>query len=97
MPHPQEVFRLAPRRKQVLEDIQLLASSNKGYRNYKERLRSINPPCVPFVGKYNGRGWVFVLTTPTTGMYLSWIVFIKDGNEGKIKGRPDNFINFKKM
>lgn len=30
-------------------------------------------------------------------MYLSWIVFIRDGNEGRIKGQPANFINFKKM
>lgn len=30
------------------------------------------------------------------GMYLTWIVFIKDGNDGKIKGKPDDFINFKK-
>ena len=29
-------------------------------------------------------------------MYLTWIVFIKDGNEGKVKGKPDHFINFKK-
>ena len=29
-------------------------------------------------------------------MYLSWIVFIKDGNENKIVGKPEHFINFKK-
>ena len=29
-------------------------------------------------------------------MYMSWIVFIRDGNENKIPGKPDHFINFKK-
>ncbi|CAI8009325.1 Son of sevenless homolog 2 [Geodia barretti] len=29
-------------------------------------------------------------------MYLSWIVFIRDGNEDQIPGMPDNFINFRK-
>ena len=32
----------------------------------------------------------------TAGMYMSWIVFIRDGNENKIPGKPDHFINFKK-
>ena len=27
---------------------------------------------------------------------MSWIVFIKEGNENKIPGKPDHFINFKK-
>lgn len=70
---------LTPRRKQILEEIQLLASTEKGYKNYKERLRAINPPCVPFLG-----------------MYLTWIVFIRDGNDGRVKGKSDHFINFKK-
>lgn len=29
-------------------------------------------------------------------MYLSWIVFIKDGQENTIPGKPDHFINFRK-
>ena len=33
---------------------------------------------------------------PCTGMYQTWIVFIRDGSDGKVKGKPDHFINFKK-
>lgn len=37
---------------QILDDIKQIASSDRGYKNYKEKLRSINPPCVPFLGEY---------------------------------------------
>lgn len=47
----QELSRLSPKRKQILEEIKQLASTDKGYKNYKQTLRAINPPCVPFVGK----------------------------------------------
>ena len=30
------------------------------------------------------------------GMYMTWIVFIKDGSENNITGKADLFINFKK-
>lgn len=29
-------------------------------------------------------------------MYMTWIVFIRDGSENKISGKADQFINFKK-
>jgi son of sevenless-like protein len=67
------------RKSQLLEEVKLIASPDRAYKNYKEKLRTINPPCVPFLG-----------------MYLSWIVFIRDGNEDQIPGMPDNFINFRK-
>lgn len=74
-----EVAKRDGKKQQVLDEIKLVASSDRGFKNYKERLRAINPPCVPFLG-----------------MYMSWIVFIKEGNENKIPGKPDHFINFKK-
>lgn len=67
------------RKLQIFEEMKVISSSENNFSKYKERLRNINPPCVPFLG-----------------MYMSWIVFIKEGNENKIVGKPENFINFKK-
>ena len=39
------------RRQQVLDDMKQIASSDNNFKNYRDRLRNINPPCVPFVGE----------------------------------------------
>ncbi|XP_033122120.1 son of sevenless homolog 1-like, partial [Anneissia japonica] len=41
---------LPPKKKLILEEAQELSANH--YKKYTERLRSINPPCVPFFGMY---------------------------------------------
>ena len=44
--------KLEGRKLQLLDEVKLIASPDRAYKNYKEKLRNINPPCVPFVGKF---------------------------------------------
>lgn len=51
------VFRLKHTLKAINERYRLFAGEcrellSQNYKNYQEKLRSINPPCVPFVGMY---------------------------------------------
>lgn len=47
---------LSPKRLQILEEIKQIASPNHAFKNYVEKLRTINPPCVPFLGEED-REW----------------------------------------
>ena len=57
---------------QILDDIKQIASSDRGYKNYKEKLRSINPPCVPFLGEYV-RSSALVYKLVTTLQMVVWL------------------------
>ena len=46
----------AARRLQILEEMKQIASSDNNFKNYRDRLRTINPPCVPFVGEIHRTG-----------------------------------------
>lgn len=49
--HVQDVRDKKEKLKKAFDDASELISSNH-YKKYFERLRSINPPCVPFMGLY---------------------------------------------
>lgn len=51
----------AARRLQILEEMKQIASSDNNFKNYRDRLRTINPPCVPFVGEKNRPSAVMIL------------------------------------
>ncbi len=41
---------LHTKRQQTLEDMKKIASSERGFKKYKDKLRNVDPPCVPFLG-----------------------------------------------
>ncbi|PWY99569.1 hypothetical protein BCV70DRAFT_223969 [Testicularia cyperi] len=38
----------------VFESLETLMSASRNWLNYRETIRSLNPPCVPFLGRYLG-------------------------------------------
>ncbi|SCZ89388.1 BZ3500_MvSof-1268-A1-R1_Chr9g10391 [Microbotryum saponariae] len=57
---------------------------DKNYKEYREQLRQVAPPCVPFLD-----------LSSTTGVYLTDWTFIGDGNPDMLRERPHQ-INFNK-
>ena len=56
------------KKKQVFEAARNL--TQRKFRDYKEKLRSVNPPCVPFVGQY--------MTTVGTTLSISLYSFYRN-------------------
>ena len=60
-------------------DLDRTLDSSKNFSNYKDMLKTINPPCVPFFGEQRPQPRDDCLRS--TGFYLSALTFIEDGNK----------------
>lgn len=98
---------LSARLEKALEEAHEL---NDGHlKKYQQKLRSINPPCVPFLGMYQtlaikkkkyaqglwGWNFFYLVFNFFSGLYLSNILFIEQGNPDHLPNAPQ-LINFSK-
>lgn len=73
--------------------------SNRNFNKYRSMLASVVPPCVPFIGKFFSNNFLPSLASCTkppvtlTGVFLSTLQFIQDGNKDLLS---DGVVNFKK-
>lgn len=71
---------------------------DKNYKEYREALRGVAPPCVPFLGANLSRSLLdrtsLTHSTPA-GVYLTDWTFIGDGNPDMLREKPHQ-INFNK-
>lgn len=71
---------------------------DKNYKEYRDQLRKVAPPCVPFLGRSPEQS---LLPSPTelsrtsAGVYLTDWTFIGDGNPDMLREKPHQ-INFNK-
>ena len=82
------------------------------FKRYVEKLRSIDPPCVPFLGRWSNRNLapsiksrysnilslvnLLTLCVMFVGMYLTNILLTEEGNPDFLPNRPEDMINFSK-
>ena len=71
-------------------------SRDKSYKLFRAVLRSVNPPCIPYLGIYKKQKLENILQKTYffyLGMYLTDLTFIEEGNPDKLQ---DGSINFTK-
>ena len=83
----------------VLEELRKLMASTKNFGEYRDKLHSANPPCIPFfgiIGPFLSSLWNKSLTQICSplGVYLTDLTFIEDGIPSII--RRTDLINFAK-
>lgn len=65
----------------LFDDLDKTLDSGKNFAGYRERLKRVDPPCIPFLGQLL---CVSCHCTPLTicppGVYLTFLTFIEDGN-----------------
>ena len=64
-------------------------SAEMSYKNYRSNLKSISPPCIPYIGNVGA----YRAFTDCLGVFLSDLTFIGDGNPDQI----GKLINFTKV
>ena len=93
---------LKPGRRQVLDECMELMANRK--QKCKEKLHSINPPCVPFAGitiSWNrfATSRALIVCSCIAGIYLTDILYIGEGNKDRLTvegANEDPIINFSK-
>lgn len=76
---------LSPKTLATKAELDKIMDSSKNFANYKDMLRTVNPPCVPFLGESLSNPLLmqtrFRSLMDLTGFYLSALIFIEDGNK----------------
>jgi son of sevenless-like protein len=68
----------------VKAELDKTLDSSKNFSNYKDMLKTINPPCVPFFGEPGHSALHLDTLTKGSGFWLSALTFIEDGNKDMV-------------
>lgn len=68
----------------VKAELDKTLDSTKNFSNYKDMLKTINPPCVPFFGEHSQSVLSLYTADPGSGFWLSALTFIEDGNKDMV-------------
>lgn len=73
---------LSPKTLALLDDLDKTLDSGKNFAAYRERLKRVDPPCIPFLGtsESHSRSNNMLMIHALPGVYLTFLTFIEDGN-----------------